>query len=76
MLANPDWSWLGLLFMLLLLLGLLTLLEYVRVAGRQSITHNVHQEEVIQLIGAVGFKVGHLHLQCHNSACVLHAHDK
>lgn len=53
----PDWSWLGLIFMLLLLLALLTVLEYVRVAGRQEFKAGKHEDEVMQLIGAVGYKV-------------------
>ena len=40
-----------------MLLALLTVLEYVRVAGRREYKAGAHEEEVMQLIGAVGFKV-------------------
>lgn len=56
--TQPAWSWLGLVFLLLLVLVLLTLLEYVRVAGRRDNKALVQDEEVMQLIGAVGYKVG------------------
>jgi hypothetical protein len=44
--------------MLLLLVLLLGLLEYVRVAGRRNIRASSLEDEVMQLMGAVGFQVG------------------
>lgn len=44
--------------MLLLVVALLTILEYIRVTGRRQFQAGQQEEEVMQLIGAVGFKVG------------------
>jgi uncharacterized membrane protein YcaP (DUF421 family) len=46
------------LLLLLLLVLLLGMLEYVRVAGRRSIRASSLEDEVMQLMGAVGFQVG------------------
>jgi membrane protein implicated in regulation of membrane protease activity len=56
-LEYPDWSWLGLALMLLMLLMLMAILEYVRVAGRRTRQGHTQEDEIMQLIGAVGFKV-------------------
>lgn len=53
----PDWSWLGLVLMLLLLVALMGFLEYVRVAGRCCRSAGKREDEVVQLIEAIGFKV-------------------
>lgn len=55
--TQPDWSMLGVLLMLLLLLLLLMLLEYLRVSGRCRRKAQTEEEDVMQLIEAVGFKV-------------------
>jgi hypothetical protein len=54
---TPDWSGLGVLLMLLLLAVLLAVLEYVRVSGRCRRKAQNQEEDVLQLIEAVGFKV-------------------
>ena len=53
----PDWSFVGLLLMLLLLLCLLALLEYLRLSGRCRRKAQSQEDDVMQLIEAVGFKV-------------------
>lgn len=55
--SAPDWSWLGVALMFLLLLMLLILLEYMRVSGRCCRREFTKEDDVIQLIEAVGFKV-------------------
>ncbi|KAF8058431.1 ABCG25 [Scenedesmus sp. PABB004] len=55
--AAPNWSWLGLGLMLLLLLLLLAGLEYVRVVGRRDRMGTAHEDEVMQLLKAVGFQM-------------------
>jgi hypothetical protein len=60
--------------MMLLLVLLLGLLEYVRVAGRRNIRASSLEDEVMQLMGAVGFQVGadycEQHMLC--AMCMLH----
>jgi hypothetical protein len=58
--AGPDWSALGVLMMLLVLVLLLMILEYVRVAGRCGRQMKSQEDNVMQLIEAVGFKVSTL----------------
>jgi hypothetical protein len=53
----PDWSFIGLLLMLLVLLCLLALLEYLRLSGRCRRKAQSQEDDVMQLIEAVGFKV-------------------
>jgi hypothetical protein len=55
--STPDWSAMGVLLMLLLLAVLLAVLEYVRVSGRCRRKARSQEEDVLQLIEAVGFKV-------------------
>jgi hypothetical protein len=43
--------------MLLMLMLLMAVLEYVRVAGRRTRQGHTQEDEIMQLIGAVGFKV-------------------
>lgn len=56
--AAPDWSSVGLLLMFLVLLVLLALLEYLRISGRCRRKAQSQEDDVMQLIEAVGFKVG------------------
>lgn len=53
----PDWSSIGLLLMFLVLLVLLALLEYLRMSGRCRRKAQSQEDDVMQLIEAVGFKV-------------------
>ncbi|WIA38572.1 hypothetical protein OEZ86_001885 [Tetradesmus obliquus] len=55
--AAPKPSWWGVLMLLLLVVLLLGLLEYVRVAGRRNIRASSLEDEVMQLMGAVGFQL-------------------
>jgi hypothetical protein len=54
---HPDWSWMGVVFMLLLLLVMMTVLEYVHMRGRCCRQAVTQEDEVMQLMEAVGFKV-------------------
>jgi hypothetical protein len=67
--AEPDWSVLGVMLMLLLLMLLLMLLEYLRISGRCRRKAQTEEEDVMQLIEAVGFKV-RLALHCTHCGCV------
>jgi len=55
--TKPDWSIWGVLLLLLVLMFLLLLLEFVRVAGRCRRKLQYQEDDVIQLIEAVGLKV-------------------
>lgn len=55
----PNWSWLGVVLMLLLLAALMLLLEYVRLSGRSNRTAQSQEDDVMHLVEAVGFKVRH-----------------
>eukprot|EP00775_Hariotina_reticulata_P007451 gene7451-7661_t len=56
-LAKPDWSWLGLVTMLLLMTALMTVIEFIRVNNRKLTRAIMQDDDVVQLIGAVGFKI-------------------
>lgn len=55
--TSPDWSIVGVLLLLLVLMFLLLLLEFVRVTGRCRRKLQSQEDDVIQLIEAVGLKV-------------------
>jgi len=57
-LTKPDWSWVGLVTMILLIVAMLTVIEFVRVNNRKITRAIMQDDDVVQLIGAVGFKVG------------------
>jgi hypothetical protein len=55
--ATPDWSFAGLVMMALLTLLLLGALECVRVSGQRRSRQEAAQDEIMHLVGAVGFQV-------------------
>lgn len=61
----PDWSIVGVLLLVLVLMFLLLLLEFVRVIDRCRRKLQSQEDDVIQLIEAVGLKVSlYIVLRC------------
>lgn len=55
--SEPEWSSEGIAFMLLVLGVMLMILEYLHMRGRSCRQCVTQEEDVMQLIEAVGFKV-------------------